>query len=169
VLVPIPVAAWSKTWNVFTHSNNGIVGSNPTRGMVVCVRLSCVCAVLCVGSGLATGWSPIQRNWKSGRRLTKDCRNTDAMNVLAAYKYMSKAPAVKGHGFSTNLEEKIFKNLFLFGCNWDNFFAVGNHSVLRSPSQEAEESAHSKISRLQLIKVPNLEKTITKSQTVVVF
>jgi hypothetical protein len=38
----------------------GIVGSNPTRGMDVCVRLFCVCVVLCVGSGLAIGSSPVQ-------------------------------------------------------------------------------------------------------------
>jgi hypothetical protein len=58
------------------RSNAGIVGSNPTRGMDVCVRLFCVCAVLCVGSGLTTGWSPVQGvlrtvyglwNWKSGQ------------------------------------------------------------------------------------------------------
>jgi hypothetical protein len=62
---------------VFARSNIGIVGSNPTRGMDVCVRLFCVCVVLCVGSGLATGWSHIQgvlpsvyilRNWKRSRR-----------------------------------------------------------------------------------------------------
>jgi hypothetical protein len=28
--------------------------------MDVCVCLFCVCVDLCVGSGLATGWSPIQ-------------------------------------------------------------------------------------------------------------
>jgi hypothetical protein len=33
----------------------GIVGSNPTRGMYVCVLLFSVCVVLCEGSGLATG------------------------------------------------------------------------------------------------------------------
>jgi hypothetical protein len=31
------------------------VGSNPTQGMDVCVRLFCVWAVPCAGSGLATG------------------------------------------------------------------------------------------------------------------
>jgi hypothetical protein len=36
-------------------SNTGIVGSNPTHGMDVCVRLLYVCVVLCTGSGLATG------------------------------------------------------------------------------------------------------------------
>jgi hypothetical protein len=36
------------------------VGSNPTLGMGVCVRLFCVCVVLCVGNGLATGCSPVQ-------------------------------------------------------------------------------------------------------------
>jgi hypothetical protein len=52
---PITVAARSKAWTVFARSNAGNVGSNPTQGMDVCVRLFCVCVVLCVGSGLATG------------------------------------------------------------------------------------------------------------------
>jgi hypothetical protein len=34
------------------RSEAGIVGSNPTQGTDVCVRLFCVCVVLCVGSGL---------------------------------------------------------------------------------------------------------------------
>jgi hypothetical protein len=33
------VAARSKAWNVFAHFNTGIVGSNPTEDMDVCVRL----------------------------------------------------------------------------------------------------------------------------------
>jgi hypothetical protein len=40
---------------VFARSNTGIVGSNPTRGVGVCVLLFCVCVVVCIGSGLATG------------------------------------------------------------------------------------------------------------------
>jgi hypothetical protein len=32
---------------VFAPSNTGIVGSNPTQGMDVCLRLICVCVVLC--------------------------------------------------------------------------------------------------------------------------
>jgi hypothetical protein len=65
---------WGKT--VFGRSNTAIVDSNPTRGMDVCVRLFCVYVVLCVDSGLATGWSPFQGvtqtvcrliNWKSGQ------------------------------------------------------------------------------------------------------
>jgi hypothetical protein len=40
---------------VTARSNTGIAGSNPTRGIDVCVRLFCVCVVLCVGSGFATG------------------------------------------------------------------------------------------------------------------
>jgi hypothetical protein len=57
---PIMVTARFKAWTVFARSNAGIVGSNPTRGIDVCVRLFCVCVVLCVGSGLAMGWSPVQ-------------------------------------------------------------------------------------------------------------
>jgi hypothetical protein len=37
------------------RANAGIVGSNPTQGMGVCVGLFCVCVLLCVGRGLATG------------------------------------------------------------------------------------------------------------------
>jgi hypothetical protein len=60
MLRPIAVAARSKAWTVFSRLNAGIVGSNPTRGMDVCMRLFCVCVVLYVGSGLATGWFPVQ-------------------------------------------------------------------------------------------------------------
>jgi hypothetical protein len=74
--VPITEAARYNAWTVFAGSNAGIVGSDPTQGMDVCVRLFCVCVVVCEGSGLATGWSPVQgvlptvcilRNWKSGQ------------------------------------------------------------------------------------------------------
>jgi hypothetical protein len=51
---PITVTARSKARTVFAPSYAGIVGSNPTRGMDVCVHLFCVCVVLCVGRGLAT-------------------------------------------------------------------------------------------------------------------
>jgi hypothetical protein len=51
---PVTVAARSEAWTVFALSNAGIVGSNPTQGVDVCAF------VLCVGSRLATGWSPVQ-------------------------------------------------------------------------------------------------------------
>jgi hypothetical protein len=75
-----------KAWTVFVLSNTGIVGSNPTWSMDVCVLLFCLCAVLWARSGLATGWSPVQeyyrlckrlRNWKSGQGTTKGCTATD--------------------------------------------------------------------------------------------
>jgi hypothetical protein len=50
---PITVVARSKARTIFAPSNAGIMGSSPTRGMDVCVRLLCVCVVLCVGSGPA--------------------------------------------------------------------------------------------------------------------
>jgi hypothetical protein len=51
----IKVAARSKTLTVFVHSKPGIVGSNPTPGMDVYVRLFRVYVVLCVENGLVTG------------------------------------------------------------------------------------------------------------------
>jgi hypothetical protein len=58
--LPITVAARSKAWNVFSRSNIGIVGSNSTKGMDVCVRLFCVC----VDNGLATGSSPSKKSYR---------------------------------------------------------------------------------------------------------
>jgi hypothetical protein len=58
--MPITVGARSKAWTVFAPSNTGIMGSNSTLGMDVCVRLFCVCVVLCVGTGFATDWSLVQ-------------------------------------------------------------------------------------------------------------
>jgi hypothetical protein len=51
----ITVVARSKAWNIFARSNTGIVGSNLTQDIDVCVN-----SVFVLGSGLATGWSPIQ-------------------------------------------------------------------------------------------------------------
>jgi hypothetical protein len=51
----ITVAARSKARTVSVCSNAEIVGSYPTGGMDVCVRLFCACVVLCVGSGIAIG------------------------------------------------------------------------------------------------------------------
>jgi hypothetical protein len=47
------VAARSKAWTAFARSNTGVVCSNPTRGIDVCV-------FLCVGRDLATGWPLVQ-------------------------------------------------------------------------------------------------------------
>jgi hypothetical protein len=55
---PITVAARSEAWNVFSHSNAGIVGSNPIQGIDVCVYSMFV--LPCVGTGLASGWSRVQ-------------------------------------------------------------------------------------------------------------
>jgi hypothetical protein len=57
---PVTVASRSTAWTVSSRSDAGIVGSNPIQGMDDCVRLFCVCVVLCLGSGLATGWSLVQ-------------------------------------------------------------------------------------------------------------
>jgi hypothetical protein len=43
VEVPITVAVQSKTWIIFTLSNTGVVGSNPTQGMDVVYIILCLC------------------------------------------------------------------------------------------------------------------------------
>jgi hypothetical protein len=44
---PIAVAERSKAWTVFAHSNIGVMGSNPTWNMNVCVRLFRLCCPVC--------------------------------------------------------------------------------------------------------------------------
>jgi hypothetical protein len=73
------------------------VGSNPTQRMNVCVCLFCVCVVLFVGNGLATGWSPVKgvlpivymiKNLKMWPRTTRavepwiDRLSSDGVNIL---------------------------------------------------------------------------------------
>jgi hypothetical protein len=55
---PITVAARSKA--VFSRPNAGIVGSIPNEDIAVCALIFCICVVLCVGSGIATGRSSVQ-------------------------------------------------------------------------------------------------------------
>jgi hypothetical protein len=55
----ITVAARSRAWTIFALSNTGVLGSNPTRGINICVRLLDVCVVLCIGRSLATDRSPV--------------------------------------------------------------------------------------------------------------
>jgi hypothetical protein len=47
-MFPITVAARSEAWTVFTRSNTGIVGSNPTQGMDVCMCVYSVSVLSCV-------------------------------------------------------------------------------------------------------------------------
>jgi hypothetical protein len=58
--MPIAVTARPKAWTSFDRLNAKIMGSNPTQGMDSCVCLFCVCVLLCVGSDLGTGWSPVK-------------------------------------------------------------------------------------------------------------
>jgi hypothetical protein len=48
VVVPATVAERSDSWTVFTRSNTGVVGSNPTWGMDVCVWVYSVFVLSCV-------------------------------------------------------------------------------------------------------------------------
>jgi hypothetical protein len=65
--MPIKVAERSKARTVFAW----MAGSNPTWSMYVCVCLFCVRAALCVGSGHATNWSPVQEALQMVFRIKK--------------------------------------------------------------------------------------------------
>jgi hypothetical protein len=90
---PITVAAPSKIWTVFARSDTEIVGSNPTQGMDVCVRLFCVCVVLCTGSGLATGWSTVQGVLPTAYGL-RNCRAKQSFLHLTLGPHMLRKHAI---------------------------------------------------------------------------
>jgi hypothetical protein len=69
--MPIAVVARPKAWTVFARSNTDIVDSNPIGVIDVCVCSFCVCVVLLIGIGLATGWSPVQGVLPTGYRNRK--------------------------------------------------------------------------------------------------
>jgi hypothetical protein len=88
-MLPITVAMRSKAWTVFIRSNTGILGSNPTWGMDVCMHLFCVCAVLYVQvAALRRADLPSEESYrlckkikklKSGQGPTKGCRAIDKL------------------------------------------------------------------------------------------
>jgi hypothetical protein len=65
------------------------VGSNTNRGMDVSVRFFCVCVVLCIGgggSGLATGWGPVQGVLPSVYRI----KNLKRRGCIAIDRYIDR-------------------------------------------------------------------------------
>jgi hypothetical protein len=99
-IVPITVASWSKAWIVFAQTQGS--------WLRICVRLFCVSVALCVGSGLAIGWSPIHgvmptgyrlRNWKIGqgpqgpwshRRMTRWMDGQRQCNFCASHQVIKQ-------------------------------------------------------------------------------
>jgi hypothetical protein len=84
-VMPSTVATRSKAWTVFARTDAGIVGSNPTQGMVVYVLSVFVLFCVYVAALQRTDppskvsyWLCIGfRNWKSGQGPTKGYRAID--------------------------------------------------------------------------------------------
>jgi hypothetical protein len=82
--LPITVAARFKAWTVFARSNAGILGSNPTQGMDVCVCVYSVFVLFCMQVEALRRPDPSSkescqlcirsRNWRSGQGPTKGSR-----------------------------------------------------------------------------------------------
>jgi hypothetical protein len=73
---PIIVAVLSKTRNVFARSNTEIVGSNPTRGMDVCLRFPRVCFVVCMWRPWE-GLIPVQESYHLSIRFIISLINSE--------------------------------------------------------------------------------------------
>jgi hypothetical protein len=73
--VPITVGAPSEAWNVFVRLDNGMLGSNPTRGKNVC--FSSVFVLFSVGRGLQTAWSPMERDLPTAYNILKFIINSE--------------------------------------------------------------------------------------------
>jgi hypothetical protein len=93
---PITVASRSKTWTVFARSKAGIVGSNPTQSMDVCiVCVYSVFVLFCMQvEALRRADPPSKefhricirlRNWKRGNDPTKGCRAIIIIIILLCH------------------------------------------------------------------------------------
>jgi hypothetical protein len=75
------MAARSKAWTVFARLNTGIVGSNPTWVMDVCLCAFILFVLSCVeGSGLARGptdWVKYQETEIAAKAQHRGCRAID--------------------------------------------------------------------------------------------
>jgi hypothetical protein len=81
----ITVTAWSKAWTTFAARTLGSWARIPLEAWMS-VRLFRICVVLCLGSGLATGWSSVQGvlptayrliNWEGGQCPKNGCTAVD--------------------------------------------------------------------------------------------
>jgi hypothetical protein len=133
-MIAITLATQSKAWTVFAGSNTGIVGSNPTRGMDVCVRLFCVRVVLWVGCGLTTGWAPVQGvlpTVYSIKKLKRRPRST--RGVRAINKEIQKWSSA-GHSTRVFLLHPVFTPF----CCWLRLLAFKAYAA--PATSEVEES-----------------------------
>jgi hypothetical protein len=98
LVTPITVAARSKTWTVFARSNTGIVGSNPTWDINICVYSVFVLSYVQVA---ALRWDDPpskesyrlckrSRNWKSGQGRTKGFRAIDSLVTVHPHPHCNK-------------------------------------------------------------------------------
>jgi hypothetical protein len=129
--MPITVAGRSNAWTVFARLNTGIMRSNPIGGMDVCLRLFCVCVVLCMGRGLGTGCSSVQgvdrlyirlRSWKRPRP-NKGCRAIDRQveeEVRVGVSYEQEHEVATAKGFE--VMEISASVVFRFVCSLQNLY-----------------------------------------------
>jgi hypothetical protein len=71
--MPIKVAARAEARTVSVHLSTGVMGSNPTQGMDVSLLLFRVCAVMCIGSALATDLASSKESYRLCVRL-RNCK-----------------------------------------------------------------------------------------------
>jgi hypothetical protein len=118
---PITLAALSKAWTLFERWD---CSWNPNQGMDISVRLFCACLILCVGSGLATDWSPSKesyrlliglRNWRSDQGPIKGCRTVDIPEWNSVFRKLT-ARALGDQNANVDFVESSFIGLrdFIF-------------------------------------------------------
>jgi hypothetical protein len=107
----ITVAAQSKAWTVFARSTSGVVGSNPTRGLDVCLRLLCVLSCVQVAA-LRRADPPSKDSYRLSTRLrnwSETKRFTDAL-CSKQEEYVYKG---QNHGFRIYDNYVVVKLKFL--------------------------------------------------------
>jgi hypothetical protein len=95
-ILQVPVVARSKARTIFNRSNTGIVDFE-SRSRHGCVSAFFCVVLSCVGSGLETGWSPVQEvlrnvqkyihNFQKSNSESEDARGPNPNLLLLFYKH----------------------------------------------------------------------------------
>jgi hypothetical protein len=97
----------------------------------MCICLFCVCVVLCLGKGLATGWSPVQgfllpvykiKKLKSGQGPAKGCRAKK-----------NRCMWISGKSFCSKRKNNTTYNFIYIALFWSNYYKCHLHNFYFCP------------------------------------
>jgi hypothetical protein len=131
------VAARSKAWTVLAHSNTGIMGSNPTQGMDVCVCVYSVFVLSCVYV------EALRRTDHSSKESYRLCKNDYETEEEARVQRRSVQPLMNEWNLSVVGEQLLSSEELYPNSVFDSVtVAKANLSLCRNISPYSKSPLH---------------------------